>query len=161
MVWATASTAHSCPQPGTLACQSLRDILSRWGAGWPPPEDPASPVVHPDRVVHGAIAALESLGVVASEALQHRTLAEVTRTLAIPSCWSACLGASDLQAQVEDVAPRSLSALGEQVPTREPQEALRRVGFDTSAEAVHRAAAELGQSIGLLDSRSTRVPRTG
>lgn len=164
MSWTTVSTAHSNPQPGILACQGLRDILSRWGAEWPPPENPASPVVYPDRVVHDAIAALESLGVVASESIQHQTLAEVTRTLAV-----LLVGLPrDLKVRLEDVALRSLSALGEHVLTRELEEALRRLedalretGFAAGADAVARATAELARTVGRLNSRSTRVPQSG
>lgn len=142
----------------------MRDILSRWGAEWPPPENPASPVVYPDRVVQDAIAALESLGVVASESIQHQTLAEVTRTLAL-----LVVGLPrDLKVRIEDVALRSLSALGEHVLTRELEEALRQLedalrktGFAAGADAVARATAELARTVGHLNSRSTRVPQSG
>lgn len=162
--WTTVSTAHSNPQPGILVCQGLRDILSRWGAEWPLPENPAAPIVYPDRVTEDAIAALESLVVVASESIQHQTLAEIMRTLAI-----LVVGLpSDLATRIEDVVLRSLSALGEHVLTRELEEALgqleaalQNVGFTATAEAVVRVTAELHQSVGRLASRSTRVPQTG
>lgn len=159
--WTSISTARSNPAPGLLACQSLRDILARWSAEDPCLGDPSSPVIYADRVPAQAVAALESLSVVASESMQHQALAEIVRTLA------ALLGrlSRPLADQIEDVALRSLSALGEHVLTRELQaalgelaDALAEAGRGATADAIRRAERLHAKSVGVLKSRSTRVP---
>jgi uncharacterized membrane protein len=162
IAWTSISTARSNPQPGILAIRSLRDILSRWGDEGPPPADPQSPVVYTDRVVQETIDVLESLCVVASESMQHQTLAEIMRTLAflLGALPQTCAG------QLEDVVLRSVSALGEHVLTRELEAslqqleaALRGCGRAAAAAKIAHAVGELRQTFGRLNSRSTRVPR--
>lgn len=159
--WTSVSTARSNPAPGLLACQCLRDILARWSSEDPCLGDPSSAVVYPDRVPARPIAALESLSVAASESMQHQMLAEIVRTLAV------LLGRlpRPLADQAEDVILRSLSALGEHVLTRELQAALGELaaslaatGRAATAGAVQRAERLHAKSIGVLNSRSTRVP---
>lgn len=159
--WTSMSTAKSNPQPGILVCRALTDILSRWSDAGPVPEDPSSPVVYHDDVVGAAVRALESLVVVASESIQHQSLAEIVRSLAF------LLGRLPAAAatEIEGVALRSLSTLGEHVPTRELDrahralaEALVAAGFAETAGRVEAARVGLAQSSGHLNSRSTRVP---
>jgi uncharacterized membrane protein len=159
--WTSVSTARSNPNPGALVCHALRDILARWLEQGAPPENHASPIVYEDRVPEAAIATLESLAVVASESMQHQTLAEVMRTLAtlLPALPSERVN------QVADLVLRSLSALGEHVLTRDLEsalevlsEALTAVGRDEVACAVRKAEATLRRSVGILNARSTRVP---
>ena len=162
--WTSVSTARSNPQPGILVVRSLRDILARWGEEGPSPSDPQSPVIYPDHVMAEAIGVLESLAVVSSESMQHQTLAEIMRTLAVlldtlPEEFAECL---------ENVALRSVSALGEHVLTgdleaslQQLEMALSRHGRATASNSIMRATAALRQSVGRLNSRSTRVPQPG
>ena len=110
------------------------------------------------------ISTLESLAVVASESMQHQTLAEVMRTVALLLPKLPPEGVN----QVADLVLRSLSALGEHVLTRELEhaldilsQALAAAGRDAAAEAVTRAEEVLRRSVGVLNSRSTRVPANG
>src|SRR6185437_4655919 len=104
---------------------------------------------------------LGSLAVVASESMQHQTLAEIMRTLAVLLPNLPPEGAD----QVADMVLRSLSALGEHVLTWELEnaldllsQALAIAGRPATGEAVTRATSTLRQSVGTLQSRSTRVP---
>ena len=159
--WTSVSTARSNPHPGILVCQALRDILARWSEQGASPEDRSSRVVYDDHVPSAALSTLETLAVVASESMQHQTLAEIMRIFAIllPDLPP---GRVD---QVADIVLRSLSALGEHVLTRELEsaleilsQALAAADRDATAEAVTRATDSLRRSIGVLNSRSTRVP---
>jgi uncharacterized membrane protein len=162
--WTSVSTARSNPNPGILVCHALRDILARWLEQGAPPEDLSSRIVYEDRVPGAVIATLESLSVAASESMQHQTLAEILRTLAslLPKL------SREGRNQVADVALRTLSSLGEHVLTRELEhaldilvQALTDTGCDGVAKALTRAKEALHQSVGVLNARSTRVPRNG
>ncbi|HTK13578.1 MAG TPA: DUF2254 family protein [Xanthobacteraceae bacterium] len=162
--WTSVSTAKSNPMPGILVCQSLRDILARWAADGTVPEDAKSPVVYTDRVTQEAIEALESLAVVASESMQHQTLAEIMRTLSILLLTLP----HDRVRRVEETILRSLSALGEHVLThpleaslQDVQQALRHIDRGESAEKVAQAVSQFRKSYGRLNSRATRVPQNG
>lgn len=159
--WTTISTAHSNPLPGVLTCRALRDIIARWSADGPAPEDAAAPIVYSDIVLGEAIAGLETFVVVAHESMQHQTLAEILRSFAIllPDL------APQYQEQVAAIVMRSLSTLGEHVLTSELDQAISRLvaalracGRHSEAGALEEARQELAQSIGHLGSRSTRVP---
>ena len=121
-------------------------------------------VVYPNNVMASPMAAFESLAVVASEAMQHQTLAEIVRTFAIT--FDRLPG--EQQQRAEDVILRSLSGLGDHVLTADLDEALTTLvrtlegarRFETAA-AVRTARAELATTIGKLNSRSTRVPSAG
>ncbi|MGH7263928.1 MAG: hypothetical protein ACREMB_03605 [Candidatus Rokuibacteriota bacterium] len=108
--------------------------------------------------------ALESLAVVASESLQHQSLAEVVRTVAV---MFDRLPPRHLR-RAEDLVLRSVSALGEHVLTAELDAALSDLvsalaGADRleTAAAVRTARDTLARSVGRLNSRSTRVPAEG
>lgn len=159
--WTSVSTARSNPHPGILVCHALRDILARWCEDGEPPADPASPIVYRDEAPDAVMSTLESLAVVASESMQHQTLAEIMRTIAtlLPTLPPA------LADRAVDLVLRSLSALGEHVLTRELEcaldtlaRALATAGRDAASEAVTRATRALGQSLGVIGSRSTRAP---
>ena len=158
--WTSVSTARSNPNPGILVCHALRDILARWLEQGEAPEDRSSRIVYTDRVADTAISTFESLAVVASESMQHQTLAEIMRTLAMLLPKLPPEGVD----QVVGVILRSLSALGEHVLTRELErsleiasQAMAAAGRDAAAEAVTRATDALRGSIGVLNARSTRV----
>jgi uncharacterized membrane protein len=162
--WTSVSTARSNPNPGILVCHALRDILARWLEQGAPPEDLSSRIVYEDRVPGAVIATLESLSVAASESMQHQTLAEILRTLAslLPKL------SREGRNQVADVALRTLSSLGKHVLTRGLEhaldilvQALTDTGCDGVAKALTRAKEALHQNVGVLNARSTRVPRNG
>lgn len=158
--WTSVSTARSNPNPGVLVCHALRDILARWSHEGAPPEDRSSPIIHPDGVPDAVISTLESLAVVASESMQHQTLAEIMRTLAalLPKLPPERVN------QVADLVLRSLSALGEHVLKSALEIlslALAAAGRDAAADAVTLAQDTLRRSVGRLNSRSTRVPIAG
>lgn len=168
--WSSISTAKSNPEPGMLVCQNLRHILAHWfntgdQAGTGGESDgiePPPPVVYVDNVPEEMIRAFESLAVVASESMQHQTLAEILRTFAMMFRHLP----PDLQDRAEDMLLRSLSALGDHVLTSELDEmlsqmvaALTAAGRTSSASAIRDAQQRLGMSIGRLNSRATRAAR--
>jgi uncharacterized membrane protein len=162
--WTSVSTARSNPNPGSLVCHALRDILARWLAQGALPQDDSSRIVYEDRVQEDVISTLESLAVVASESMQHQTLSEVMRTLA---ALLPILPPEHVD-RVAELVLRSLSALGEHVLTSELEAALNTLsralaaaGRDTAAEAVTRAEKALRRSVGVLNARSTRVHSSG
>jgi len=69
------------------------------------------------------------------------------------------------QAMIAGLTRRMLAGLGDQILTRELQDgltalerALAAAGCPEAAADLHTAQAQLHQSIGVLNSRSTRVP---
>jgi hypothetical protein len=174
--WTSISTAKSYTEPGLLVCRSLRYILAHWfepddraahaaaddseNRGRHSATEAPAPIVYRDNVPEQVMKAFESLAVVASESMQHQTLAEILRTFAVmfrrlpPS----------LQKRTEDLLLRSLSALGEHVPTSELDESLSQVIDALTAErrkrtsrAIEEAQRQLRSNIGRLNSRSTRA----
>jgi len=102
--------------------------------------------------------AFESLTVVASESLQHQTLAAAYRALAL----CARRMPTGMLGEVQGVVDRSLSALGDHVLTAELDEAIgvlcaamREAGGN--AGALEKARDQLRQSHGHLGGRSTRA----
>jgi uncharacterized membrane protein len=160
--WTSISTAKSNPNPGQAVVQSLRDIISRWCAdGGEIAGDAEAKLVIEDAAPGDAMAALEQIILVTSESMQAQTLADALRTVAIlmtkaPDPW---------RAQLADIARRALSSLGEHVLTSrleialdELVSALRTGGHGAIGESVRAATAELATTLGVLHSRSTRVP---
>lgn len=164
--WSTISTSKQNPAAGRLAILALRDLLARWSRGDDEGEEPTPPtavvsVVYRDDVLASLVGALESMGVVASESMQHQNFAEVVRAFA------ATFGdlEPDDRRRVEDAIARLLSALGDLVLTADLAaaldgltEALDRAGSTGTAAAVRRAQERLARSVGELNSRATRVP---
>lgn len=161
--WTSVSTAKSNPEPGLLACWALRDLLARQIAGNGQQQDAGKiePVVYSDNVLDEVINALESLSVVASESMQHQTIAALYESFAklYPR-----LG-PDLEDRIDGVLLRSLSALGEHVLSKELDtslttliEVLDGAGRPKTAAAFRNARGLLAGSIGNLNARSTRVP---
>lgn len=159
--WTTISTAKSNPGPGHEVIHSLRDILSRWNAAPPPGEDARSPIVYPDRTPEEAYDALETVIVATSEAMQAQTVASAIQTLDLLLDQFSGRAAD----RIADIARRALSGLGEQVLTRELEAALdslratlERRGLNELAGCYETATRSLVQTLGRLNSRSTRVP---
>lgn len=165
--WTSISIAKSNPHPGLLACWSLRDLLARWlhvepefGGGQDGVGSAATPIIYPDNVPEQLIQAFESFAVVASESMQHQTVAEVYQAFAqlfprLPS---------PLRQRAEDFLLRSLASLGDHAPTSRLDEALTALadtltdaGSGRSADAVRAARQQLARSIGRLHSRSNRA----
>ncbi len=161
--WTSTSTAKSNPQPGILAVQSLRDLAAEWYAvpGTPPKQrSEGVPVIYSDNVPLTLVRGFESLAVVASESMQHQTLAAVYR--AIEFCLQHV--PDDLVLSLANVARRSLSALGDHVLTDELQKAmvalakaLEKRGSELAASEVDLACSKLAETIGSLQSRGTRA----
>ena len=164
--WTSGSTAKSNPEPALLACRSLRDILARWvdPVESPPPKAgdfPApAPVVYADNLPDLVFKAFEELAVVASESMQYQLISELYRGFAImlPRLPEA------MAADAETLLLRSLSALGDHVPTTELDAALSDLVAALSnsarphaAEAVRVAQARLVSNVGRLSSRGARV----
>lgn len=161
--WTSTSTAKSNPQPGLLACWNLRDLVGGWyGPGSRQPQRCASElaVVYPDSVPMDLLRAFETLTVVASESMQHQTLAAVYRALA----FALKFVPADLRASIGDIVLRSLSCLGDHVLTGELQDstlaladALDEHGMSSTADKVRTACGKLAASIGSLHSRADRA----
>lgn len=163
--WTSISTAMSNPNPGLLACNSLRDLLARWIASdgealaEERPEERA-PVVYKDNVIEQLIGGFESLVVSASESMQHQSAAEIYRALALlfPRL------PRSLEDSVEALLLRSLPALGDHVMTGDLDAALSAIG-DALAESgraeaaatVRLAQQRLSGTIGQFGSRATRA----
>ncbi len=164
IAWTSVSTAKGNPAPGLAVIQSLRDILARWAGDGPVAGDAGSLVVVPDVAPVEAIGAFESIFLVTSESMQATTLAHAVRAVAIllelvPGAW---------RDQLAEAARRMLSGLGEHVLTVELEAALGELaaalaatGFKEVGAAVEAATATLGTTLGVLNSRSTRVPGAG
>jgi hypothetical protein len=169
--WTSTSTAKSNPGPALLAIWNLRDLLARWlqsdaafGSGEDDAADPAAPVVYSDNLPERLMKGFESLAVVASESMQHQSVAEIYRAFAnlfhrLPP---------PLRRQAEDLLLRSLSGLGDHILTSDLEAALSALidafaaaGRPQSAAAIGAAQHQLGLSIGRLNSRSTRTEVSG
>ncbi|HEX5386499.1 MAG TPA: DUF2254 family protein [Gemmatimonadales bacterium] len=166
--WTSVSSSKSNPMPGILCIHALRDLLARWSDEHgnaeaereaAAREHPPLPVVYDDEPFDPVFDALESLGVAASESMQHQTLAEILEALAVtyarvPIAWRPRANAMVL---------RLLSTLGDHVLTAKLETAVSRLGTAlreagelTTAAALRDAADELAASVGHLGARSTR-----
>jgi uncharacterized membrane protein len=174
IAWTSISTAKASPGPGLLAIRSLRDLLARWSlettrAGAPAtlPEiakaadGGEAPVVYSDDTFPRLFDALESLAVASTESMQHQAFTEIV--LALSMMFERL--PRDLQARSEQVILRILTGMGDHMLTLRLEtelaalaSTLRRGGAQDTAAAVDAAWRALGQSLGTLNSRSTRVP---
>jgi uncharacterized membrane protein len=165
IAWVSISTAQSNPLPGLLTIRALRDVMARWSADEheSPGEAGGSSVVCPDNAFSSLMDAFESLAVVSSESMQHQNFTEVVHTFAITFSRLP----PDQQRRVEDLILRIISALGDHVLTSELDTALSLLVSTLNdanrlkiAHALSVAQEKLGLSVGKLNSRSTRAPRT-
>jgi hypothetical protein len=163
IAWTNLSSSKQNPGPALLVIHNLRDLLARWSAApcAPDPAAPPAPVVYQDDVIARLLGVFSSLAVAASEGMQHQSLAAIAQALTV------MLPRLDAryQAAIADLSDRMLSGLGDQILTRELQDALTALGRALAEAGCHEAAqhlqvaaARLHQSIGVLNSRSTRVP---
>jgi hypothetical protein len=141
----------------------LHDLLARWSAADEPEAhlDEPLPVIYPDNLMTSVLDGFESLAVAASESMQHQTYAAILTALAV---MFPRLQPGERQ-RAEDVVLRSLSGLGDHILTRDLDEALADMAgaldlahAGRTAQAIRVARSGLAESIGRLNSRSTRVP---
>ncbi len=119
------------------------------------------PVVYADTAFEQLLDAFEALAVISSESMQYQIFAEVLRTFAVMYPHLP----AERHARVEDLLLRILSALGDHVLTRDLNSALSALlqtleackRFETAA-LIREAQMKLHQTVGHLNSRSTRVP---
>lgn len=160
IAWTTISTSKQNPQPGRLTCRALRDLLAHWYSGGDDEVKRGGAgcrIVVQDRVPTDLIRGFETLIVVASESMQHQTLAEVYLALALAMRRLS----GDLRGEVEATVTRSLSMLGDHALTAELDEAIA-ILADTlppgeAKSALKQARDELASTWGKLNSRATRV----
>jgi uncharacterized membrane protein len=164
--WTSVSTSKSNPSPGLAALHVLRDLLARWTAqpGRNPSAAPALqavPVVYRDRVVECVFDAFESFAVAASESMQHQSCLTVLDALAKIFGRLPASG----RRRSEDLVCRIISMLGDHVLTMqldhvltELTRVLEREGAAETAGALARAHDQMRTSVGVLNSRATRVP---
>lgn len=164
IAWTTISTSKQNPQPGRLTCRALRDLLAHWydgGAEGVKRGGADCRIVLRDHVPVELLRGFETLIVVASESMQHQTLAEVYRALAL--AMRRLTGA--LRDAVEDTVLRSLSMLGDHALTAELDEAIAELAEALPAgetrSALKQARDRLAATWGLLNSRGTRVQNAG
>ena len=165
IAWRSISTSQQNPATGIATIHNLRDLLARWAVEVD--DDPAEtplPVVYPDNVMISLLGTFESLAVVASEAMQHQTIAAIVHTFAttfdrLPR---------PEQQRAERMLLRTIAGLGDHGLTAELDDALtalvqtlERAGRLDAAGAFRTARTNLARSIGTLNSRSTRVPNPG
>ena len=162
IAWTTGSTSKQNPQPAILVCHGLRDLIARGAQAAAIEANPTSRIVYADRFVEDGVGALTTIGVVSSESLQNLLAAEVWRSLAALIEDTP----ADRLPLLTDSVLRLLSTLGDHVMTREVErglsaceDALRGRGEAETAEALREAAAGLGQSVGHLNARGTRMPQ--
>lgn len=165
IAWRSISTSQQNPAPGLTAIRNLRDLLARWAeCDDEQSRDDTLPVVYPDNVMQTLFGALESLSVVASESMQHQILAELYRTLEVTFPRMPMIS----QQATVNLVLRSLAGMSDHVLTTQLDtavlglaDALRQGGRADAAAQVRAARDALAESIGHLNSRSTRVPNAG
>ncbi|QJD81658.1 DUF2254 family protein [Spirosoma rhododendri] len=161
IAWTSTSTAKSNPLPGTLCVHTLHNLLSCWSEEKPVTKDARfHSIYYYDNTVDELMRSFENLAVVSSESMQHQIFEAILDTFSkmlprVPAQW---------QQQMERVLLTMLSVMGDHVLTTAMNNSLntlidqlRQLGKVETAEAVTTATEELRQSVGKLNSRSTRV----
>jgi uncharacterized membrane protein len=165
IAWTSISTAKANPGPGLLAIRNLRNLLAHWlePSDAVTAEEPA-PVVYADNTLNVLMNTLESLAVAPTESMQHQCFTEIVLTC---NLMFERLDAEQ-RPRAERLILRMLSGLGDFVLTerldaelRALARVLQRGGAAATASAVNEARQNLEKSVGVLHSRSTRVPRAG
>lgn len=158
--WTSGSTSKQNPAPARAAIHALRDLLAHWTRAADGDDRPDTVVVVPDDLVPVTIGAIESLGIVASESMQHQLLADILEGLALllPRL------DSENRRLVEGCVRRLLTGAGDHVLSRRLDNAflaigaaLDATGSPSAAGEIRAAVSAMRSSIGHLASRSTRV----
>ena len=162
IAWTSISTSKQDAAPGRLVILTLRDLFGRFAAldGDLDPAARGNPVVYNHDVNTAMWDALDSLAEVCAESMQSHNLAEVVRSLA-----AVCsrLDEAD-QRHVAEAAMRIVSGLGDHVLTKSLDSAMVELAdvlehhHHGEAKRVRVARDELASTIGVLNSRATRVP---
>ena len=160
--WTSISTSKQDAAPGRLVILTLRDLFGRFAERKGDLGQMArdNPVVYNHDVDTAMWDAVDSLAEVCSESMQSHNLAEIVRSLA--AVCSRLDGAD--QGRVTEAALRILSGLGDHVLTKSLDSAMVELAdvldHHQLAEAgrIRVARDELASTIGVLNSRSTRVP---
>ena len=161
IAWTSISTSKQSPAPGLAVSYALRDILARLaGDGYDVERDPTSPLVYHDTLLDELFQAFELLAVVSTESMQPQQFAVVAETFTqtygrIPAAW---------QTRMETAIMHILPGLGDHVLTvrldrslGELANELQQYGRHEVAGAVSEAQCGLRATIGVLNSRATRV----
>ncbi len=159
IAWTSISSSKSNPAPGLLIIRTLRDVMARWSMEDDPPGSPPAAVVYTDTAFDQLLSTFESLGIVSTESMQHQNFTEVMHTFAVmlermPARYHP---------HAEDVILRLLSGMADHVLTTELDSTLHELttslaaaGCAQTAEAVRAAHERMRDTIGKLNSRSTR-----
>lgn len=162
VAWTSISSSKSNPEPGLLTIRALRDILARWVApdreAEPSPDQ--LPLVYLDATMERLLGTLMSLGIAASESMQHQSLAEV---LTVFTVMFGRLSPPE-QDRAEDLICRLMTSVGDHVLSRTLEVAMRELagvleenGREGAAGTVRHVVNELGSISGRLASRSDRA----
>jgi len=162
IAWTSISTSKQNPAPGLTVNYALRDILARLAAdGYDVERDPTSPLVYHDTLLDELFQAFELLAVVSTESMQPQQFAVVAETFTqmygrIPAEW---------QARMETAIVHILPGLGDHMLTVRLDRSLggliatlQQHGRHDVAAAVNEAQRGMRATIGVLNSRATRVP---
>ncbi|GAB3885895.1 hypothetical protein GCM10028825_14230 [Spirosoma agri] len=161
IAWTSTSTAKSNPSPGTFCVHTLHNILSCWSEDEPVEKDTlCGSIYYCDDTIDQLMRSFENLAVVSSESMQHQIFEAILDTFSkmldrVPDQW---------QPKIERVILIMLSVMGDHVLTTALDNSLntlaaqlRYLGEKETAEAVDIATQQLRNSVGKLNSRSTRV----
>jgi uncharacterized membrane protein len=161
VAWTTISTSKQNPAPGLNVNYALRDILARLtGEDFTVQRDPTSPVTYQDTLIEDLFGAFELLAIVSTESMQPQQFAVVAETFArmygrIPAAW---------QSRMETAIMHILPGLGDHVLTARLDRALGELIETLQAHARHEVAAAVDEAqrrlratVGVLNSRATRV----
>lgn len=162
IAWTSISTSKQSPASGLAVNHALRDILARLaGDGYDVERDPTSPLVYHDTLLDELFHAFELLAVVSTESMQPQQFAVIAETFAqqygrIPAAWQARMETSIMHilSGLGDhvLTVRLDRSLGELIATLEQHERREVAG------AVSDAQRGLRATVGVLNSRATRVP---
>ncbi|TWR26723.1 DUF2254 domain-containing protein [Mucilaginibacter achroorhodeus] len=161
IAWTSISTAHSNPAPGVLCVNLMHNILGVLAdEGSLHKDQDCNFIVYTDNVFEELMSGFENLLVVSSESMQHQVFISVLHTL-INMLRKL---SPELQNRSEAVILLALSVMGDHAYTKSLQEILLKVskelsliGLTETAVKVENARKQLESSLGVLNSRSTRV----
>ena len=160
IAWTSVSTAKQSPYPGLLVIRNLRDVLLHWSEREIHPAKNVYPIVYKDTGIPVIMETFESLAIISSESMQHQVFIEILFTFIT----SFNRISEENKKRTEDIILRMLSAMGDFVLTaaleRKLEELIKMLiseGRNETAAAVQKAKDRLKESVGIINSRSTRI----
>ncbi len=161
IAWTSISTAQSNPAPGVLCLNAMHNVLNCFLRQDTPVKKAGDAVLYYcDNSFEVLMQGFETLAVVSSESMQHQPFIEILDILSTGLCKAGASG----QARLEKIVLVMLSVMGDHVPTTALDTALRRLegnlneaGKQETAALLRDGRRHLAQSLGKLNSRSTRV----